>query len=367
MLFWSVTKINAQVLKTAPARNEIDIELGKAMNRPIPERRIRIVATGSYVPRTAVYSSQIDDKLNKRKGWTKRLFQIDKRHFAEADETTSYMAARAAQVALQRAGMTAGDLDCIVAACGVGEQPIPSTAVLVQNKLGLGKSGIAAFDVNSTCLSFVTAFELVADAIAMGRFRRALIVSSDIASCGLDWSNPEAAAIFGDGAAAVIVQRPDGDDGGRLLASGMATYGSFQDVCRLEAGGTRVVPNREEDGFWSRTRFIMDGPAALTCVLTYLPGFLEQLTRKAAIATKDLDLLILHQASSFSLNAVQKHLGFASEKMIRIFADYGNQIAASIPHTLDRAITSDRIRRGDRIMLLGTSAGISFGGLIVEY
>ncbi len=237
------------------------------MKRHVPERKLRILSTGSYVPRTEVPSSRIDQKLDKPLGWTKRLFQIEKRHFAAADETTSFMAARAATIALERAGLEAGDLDCIVAACGVGEQPIPSTAVLVQNKLGLGTSGIAAFDVNSTCLSFVTAFEIVADAIAMGRFDRVLIVSSDIASCGLDWSKPEAAAIFGDGAAAVIVQRADDHESGRLIASGMETYGSYQDVCRLEAGGTRVAPHREDDGFWSRTHFKMDGPAALSCVL----------------------------------------------------------------------------------------------------
>ena len=105
----------------------------------------------------------------------------------------------------------------------------------------------------------------------------------------------------------------------------------------------------------------------LRSVLTYLPGFLEKLSRKADIGIKDLDLLVLHQASSFSLNAVQKHLGFAPDKLIRIFAEYGNQIAASIPHTLDRAITSHRLKRGDRFLMLGTSAGISFGGLVVEY
>lgn len=337
------------------------------MQNTTAERRVRIVATGSYVPRTAVPSTEIDRKLAKPPGWTKRLFKIEKRHYAEPDETTSYMAAKAAALALERAGLDARELDCIVAACGVGEQPIPSTAVLVQNKLGLGDSGIAAFDVNSTCLSFVTAFDLVADAIALGRFGRVLIVSSDIASCGLDWSNPEAAAIFGDGAAAVIVERATPGESGRLIASGMETYGSYQDVCRLEAGGTRVSPYRADDGFWSRTQFKMDGPAALDCVLARLPGFLEKLSHKAAVGIGDLRLLVLHQASSYSLAAVQNHLGFQSDKMVKIFADYGNQIATSIPHVLDRAITANRLVRGDRFLMLGTSAGISFGGLVVEY
>lgn len=183
------------------------------------ERRVKIIASGSYVPRRAVPSTYIDDRLGKRHGWTQRLFGIEKRHYAGDDETSSFMAAQAALQAFERAGLAPNEIDCIIAACGVGEQPIPSTAVLVQHKLGLGGSGIAAFDVNSTCLSFVTALDTVADAITLGRFQRVLIVAADIASCGLDWSNPEAAAIFGDGAAAVIVEKSAEGEGARILPS----------------------------------------------------------------------------------------------------------------------------------------------------
>lgn len=331
------------------------------------QRRVKIVSTGSYLPKRVVPSSSIDEKLAKRKGWTQRLFGIEKRHYAGAGETTSYMAAKAATDALEKAGIAAEELDCIVAACGVGEQPIPNTAVLVQNKLGLGSSGIAAFDVNSTCLSFVTAFDTVADAITLGRYRKVLIVSSDIASCGLDWSNPEAAAIFGDGAAAAIISPSADNEGSRLIASQLETYGSYQDVCRLEAGGTRVSPHREGDEFWDRTTFKMDGPGALTCVQTYLPKFLDRLYHRAAVDLEELDILILHQASQFSLDAVQKQVGFDPDRMVMIFKEFGNQIAASIPHTLHRAISDKRLKRGDKVLILGTSAGISFGGLILEY
>jgi 3-oxoacyl-[acyl-carrier-protein] synthase-3 len=331
------------------------------------DRRVKIISTGSYVPKTVVPSTVIDQKLAKREGWTQRLFGIEKRHYATNEETTSYMAAMAARDAMGKVGIEAHQLDCIVAACGVGEQPIPSTAILVQNKLGLGSSGIAAFDINSTCLSFVTALDIVADAISLGKYKTVLIVSSDIASCGLDWSNPEAAAIFGDGAAAAIVTAGAARDGSNVIASRMESYGEYQDACRLEAGGTRVNPHREGDGFLQKTVFKMDGPAALSCVLSHLPEFVDKLCQRAAVGVSDIDCLILHQASSFSLNAVQKHLGFDPQKMIMIFKDYGNQIAASIPHALDQAVVSGKLNRGDKFILLGTSAGISIGGLIAEY
>lgn len=330
-------------------------------------RRIKIVSTGAYVPRTRVPSSEIDAKLGKRAGWTERLFGISQRYYAASGETTSAMAASAAGHALERAGLSPGDLDCVLSACGVGEQPIPCTAALIQNKLGLGNSGIPAYDVNATCLSFVAALDAAADAIALGRYRRVLIAAADIASCGLDWSNPEAAAIFGDGAAAAIVEAAPPDDPAVLLASRIETYGTFQDVCRLEAGGTRLSPFRPEDRFLERTNFHMDGAAALACVQARLPGFLEKLLASASVRLNDIDVLILHQASAFSLKAVQQQLALPADKLVYIFKDFGNQIATSIPHTLDHAVRSGRLKRGDLALLLGTSAGISFGGSVLRY
>lgn len=330
-------------------------------------RPIRILGTGVYVPRTKVPSSEIDRRLGKREGWTERVFAIRSRYHASCDETTSSMAALAAERALKAAGIEACDLDWIVAACGVGEQPIPSTAVLVQDKLGLGRSGIRAFDINATCLSFVAAFDVVADAIALGRAETVLIVSSDIASCGLDWSNPEVAAIFGDGAAAVVLGRSGAGESGRLIASHMATYGAYHDACKLEAGGTRLSPFRVEDRFLERTTFQMDGRTALDCVFHYMGDFLGALTQPAGFAPADAHVAILHQASATSLAAVQRALGFGQDRLVHLFRDFGNQIATSIPHGLHQGIAEGKLKRGETAIVLGTSAGISLGGLVLEY
>ncbi len=331
------------------------------------QRRIRIVATGSYVPRRVVPSSEIDHRLGKKTGWTERVFRIAKRHYADENETSSFMAAAAAMQALERANLSAHDVDAVIAACGVGEQPIPATAVLVQHRLGLATTDIAAFDINATCLSFVAALDMVADAITVGRYKRVLIVSADIASCGLDWSNPEAAAIFGDGAAAAIVEAASEADGPRILASAMNTYSAFKDSCRLEAGGTSINATRGTDRFDDATTFKMDGHEAMACVAANLPRFVVNLCQRAGTTVDGLDLAILHQASARSLSAVQQLVGFDAEKFFLIFRDFGNQIAASIPHALDHAIASGRLKRGQKVMLLGSSAGISLGGMILEY
>lgn len=332
------------------------------MNRPI-----KIVATGAYIPRQAIDSSAIDDKMGKRTGWTKRMFGIDTRYFAEKEETTSYMATKAAEQALENAGMGIKDIDCIVSACGVMEQPIPSTAVLVQHKLGLGDSGIAAFDVNSTCLSFVTAFDLIANSITLGQYKNVLIVSSEVASSGLDWTQPEAAAIFGDGAAAVIVTKSADGESSSLFAGHMETYGDLNEVCRLESGGTRLAPSGGAQEFVDNAVFKMDGRQALKVSLTRMPSFLDTLFAKTDTSLDEINLIVPHQASAISLAAMQKRLRIDQGKLVNYFSQYGNQIAASIPHALHLAISDDRLKRGNRFLMVGTSAGISLGGLVLEY
>src|SRR5687768_11541822 len=160
---------------------------------------------GTYRPRTVVTSGDLDARHGHEPGWTEREFGIAVRHRAAPDETSSMMAAEAARAALGRAGCAPASLDAIVGGCGIMEQPIPSTAALVQDRLGLGRSGIPAFDVNQTCLSFMTALDVAAMGIATGRWRKVLVFSSDIASAGLDPAQPKIRSIFGDGAAALVI------------------------------------------------------------------------------------------------------------------------------------------------------------------
>ena len=276
------------------------------------------------------------------------------------------MGAKAAIQALQRGNTQAEDIDCIISACGVMEQPIPSTSVLIQNKLGLGHSAIPCFDVNATCLSFIKAMDIAADGLTLGRYNKILIVSSEIASCGLNWDSPEAAAIFGDGAAAVLVSAGDSHNPS-LFASHMETYGVWQDICTLESGGTRLLPSDDKEAFAKGTKFYMDGSEVLKTTLSYIPAFLEKLLDKAKLSMDDIALIVPHQASGFSLRALHTRLGLDQSKIVNVFSQYGNQIAASIPHTLNHAIETKRLNRGDKVMLVGTSAGISVGGIILQY
>lgn len=267
--------------------------------------------------------------------------------------------------ALEAAGWEPGDVDVIVGACGVMEQPIPGTACLIQRRLGLGGSGAPAFDINATCLSFLVALDTVAMGLAAGRWRRALIVSSDIASAALDMTDPEASVIFGDGAAAVAVEASEGPSA--LLGSRLETYGDGADLCRLEAGGTRLRPHDDLPTFLEGARFRMDGPGVFRATARRFEPFIGRLMSAAGLEADDVDLVVPHQASAPALSHLRHVLPWAHDRVIDIFSDHGNQIAASLPSALHAAVSSGRLVRGDVALLLGTAAGVSLGGAAIRY
>jgi 3-oxoacyl-[acyl-carrier-protein] synthase-3 len=274
------------------------------------------------------------------------------------------MAAQAGRDALDAAGWQPGSLDVIIAACGVMEQPIPSTAALVQRRLGLGESGIAAFDMNATCLSFLLAFDRVLAGLALGEWRRALIVSADIASAALDFSDPEASVLFGDGAAAVALEA----GGPHLrLAHGFRTYGDGSDLCRLEAGGTRLRPEDGIDEFLAQARFRMDGPGLFRATSRRFPPFLADLLAQAGVAAEGIDLVLPHQASRPALEHLKRALPGGRARVVDLYADVGNLIATSIPFTLDHARRAGLLRQGETSLIIGTSAGVSLGGAIIRW
>lgn len=326
---------------------------------------LRIQGSGAVQPRRMVSSSEIDRRISRPEGWTETNFSIHQRGVADADETSSGMGAAAATLALSSAGWAPEDLDVIVGACGVMEQPIPGTACLIQRRLGLGKSGIPAFDVNATCLSFLLALDTVSMGFAAGRWRKALIVSADIASAALDFEDPEASVIFGDGAAAVAVEAAEGTSA--ILGFHLETYGDGADLCRLEAGGTRLRPHDNLDEFLSRSRFRMDGPGVFMAAAKRFPRFAVRLLKLADVSAEDIDIVVPHQASAAALEHLRRAFPAARDRVVDIFADHGNQIATSMPSALHAAIADGRLKRGNIAFLIGTAAGISLGGAIIRY
>jgi 3-oxoacyl-[acyl-carrier-protein] synthase-3 len=326
--------------------------------------RFGIAGSAAFLPQRIVPSSELDVLTGFAAGEVARRFGITHRHWAGPEETSSSMAAEAALNAIRDAGWQANSIDVIIAACGVMEQPIPGTAPLVQRRIGLGDSGIPAFDINATCLSFLMAFDRVMAGFALGEWRRALIVTADIASAALDFSNAEGAVIFGDGATAFALEA---DGPHARIAHRFQTYGDGADLCRLEAGGTRLRPDDDLDGFLAMSKFQMDGPGVFRATARRFPTFLEGLLQNAQINGSDVKTIIPHQASATALEHLKRAVPDGHAKTVDIFATIGNQIATSLPHAWHVARQQERLHRGEHAMLIGTSAGVSLGGAIIQW
>jgi 3-oxoacyl-[acyl-carrier-protein] synthase-3 len=324
----------------------------------------RLAGSGAYLPLRRVSSGEVDCLCQRPEGWTEEHFAIRERRWAGPAETTSQMAMLAAQQALEEAGWRADSLDAVIGACGVMEQPIPSTAVLVQRKLGLGDSGIPAFDINATCLSFLVAFERAVLGLAFGQWKRVLVFSSDIASAALDFREAEAAVLFGDGAAAVLLEAGDAH---ALRGFRFESYGAGSDLCRLGSGGTRLTPRSEPVAFAEGSFFRMDGPGVFRLTARKFPGFLTRLMEHSALDLHELDTVIPHQASHAALAHLRKSLGNATCAIIETFREVGNQVATSIPGALHHARMRGLLAPGSKSLLVGSSAGVSLGGAVVEW
>ena len=320
---------------------------------------------GSYRPRTTLESREMDRRFGHEDGWTEDQFGIASRAVASPEETTSVMAAAAARTALDRAGWGGALPDVIIGGCGVMEQPIPSTATLVQDKLGLGRSGIPCFDVNQTCLSFMAALDVAAMGMETGRWKRALVFASDIASAGLDPDNPKTRSIFGDGAAAVAIEAAPCTGAG-LLSWASVTHGAHHELAQLRSGGTRLRVTEGYAALLAGSYFEMDAFGIFKAAAKALPGVIERALEDAGVTRDELACVVCHQASAPGVEHVKRLFEPASERVVDIFPTTGNQIAASIPTVLAHALDTGRARPGDAILLLGTAAGISASAMVLR-
>lgn len=327
---------------------------------------IRIAGTGYYLPERRVTSSELEEQLQLSPGWIERVTGVRERRAAAEHESSSQMAAVAARIALENAGLQASDLDAIVGASAIPQQAIPCTAVYVQRQLALGESGCACFDINSTCLSFYNALHSVAHMVAAGVYNTVLIFSSEINRFGLNPNEPESAVLFGDAAAAVIITRSQPSQKSTLLHGVMRTYGKGSELTRILGGGSLQHPNNPTTSP-EMNMFHMDGPGVFRMAIKQLGPFLDNFFEQIPWQRSEVDALVPHQASGFGLKQLYSRFGFAKEQVIINIHERGNCIAASTPLALAEAIHHGRIKRNDRILLLGTGAGLSLSAIALIY
>ena len=308
-------------------------------------RNIKIIGCGAALPEITV---KFGDNIRYRMTNGQTLLDLIERAVAQA---------------LSDAGVTINDIDLILGGTATPLQGIPCNAALVHERIAKGSS-IPAFDINSSCTSFITAFDMASYLIDAGRYKTILIFSGDTASAALNPNQKESFELFSDAAAAFVVTRGNGDSG--VIGAKQCTYSEGVHDTEIR-GGCGLLPSfaltdkNREDYY-----FDMKGVRVLKLTAKKVPGFLDDFLRETGITLNDVDMFIPHQASK-ALSLIMKKLGIPEDKYIDHVRDWGNMISAAVPMALYTAINENRIKRGDKVVMFGTAAGLTINILLMQY
>lgn len=314
----------------------------------------RIVGTGSYLPANVVSNDELSRRVDTSDEWIRSRTGIRQRHVAEPAQASSDLAYHASLRALEAAGVTASDLDLIIVATSTPDFIFPSTACLLQAKLGASRC--PAFDVQAVCSGFVYGLDIADKYIRSGMYRRVLVVGAEVFSRILDWNDRGTCVLFGDGAGAVVLAA---DDRPGLLASVLHADGS--------QFGILSTPGQVCGGKVTGDPFLrMDGQAVFKLAVRVLDEVARETLALCNMQPGDVDWLIPHQANVRILDATAKRLGIATEKVIVTVDRHANTSAASVPLALDVALRDGRIKPGHKLLLEGVGGGFTWGAALVE-
>ncbi|MCW5202069.1 MAG: 3-oxoacyl-[acyl-carrier-protein] synthase III C-terminal domain-containing protein [Candidatus Electrothrix communis] len=330
-------------------------------------KKFEVLGSGVSLPALQVSSRQLDQQKGFAQGTVEQRTGVASRHYA-VDESASDLAFEAIHQALNNASLTLKDIDCLIAASGTMEQAIPCNAAKILSRLQTdapSNPSIVGFDINMTCLSALMAMDVAASLLTAGQYKRILIVSSEIASVGLDWQHIEIGGLFGDGAAALIVAQSTEETRGIDKAL-FRTYSEGVDLCQIQGGGSLYHPSKIKGDYSPYGMFQMQGKELYRVTRKVIKEFCKELLQNKTASTESIDWVILHQASGLALQHFQKLLQFDPNKTIPLLQDHGNQVAVSLPFGLHTLLTTKPVKQGDRVLLLGTSAGLSIGGVVLQ-
>jgi len=314
----------------------------------------RIVGTGSYLPANVVSNDELSRRVDTSDEWIRSRTGIRQRHIAEPAQTSSDLAYQASLQALAAAGIAATDLDLIIVATSTPDFIFPSTACLLQAKLGAKRC--PAFDVQAVCSGFVYGLDIADKYIRSGVYRHVLVVGAEVFSRILDWNDRGTCVLFGDGAGAVVLAA---DDKPGLLASVLHADGS--------QFGILSTPGQVCGGKVTGDPFLrMDGQAVFKLAVRVLDEVARETLALCNLQPADVDWLIPHQANVRILDATARRLGIATDKVIVTVDRHANTSAASVPLALDVAVRDGRIKSGHKVLLEGVGGGFTWGAALVE-
>ncbi len=326
---------------------------------------VKIAGLGCYLPERRVTNADLEAQLGIPAEWIERVTGVQERRYV-TDETTVGMGSNAARMALEAAGLHVGDVDAIISASTAVQQAIPCTATFLQRALNAPEGSSACFDVNATCLSFLFALQTAAHLVAAAAYRTILIVSSEFVTSSLNPRERESSVLFGDAAAAAVITRSQPGEASAIWHTQFETHSSGTDLTEIVGGGTRHHPNDPETTS-EMNMFHMRGIAVFRQATQLAEPFMDSFFSNLQWERCQVDAVVPHQASRHAIDQLTSRLGFSSDQVVKNLTLRGNCVAASIPLTLTEAVYSGRIRRGDRVLLVGTGAGLTIGGIALTF
>lgn len=322
---------------------------------------IKIIGTGSCLPEKIVTNDDLSKIMDTSDEWIKSRTGIETRHLA-VEETTTTMSVEASKKAIEKAGIKAEDLDIIIAATISADKVIPGLACEVQS--AIGATNAVAFDINAACSGFLFSLNTAAMYLQSGVYKNALVIGAETLSKIVDWEDRSTCVLFGDGAGAAVVTAEESDEKSGILSMVQGADGARGEVLSCE--------NRQNNNPYCKGSTVFDyvymnGQEVYKFAVKTVPEAISKAVEKAGIALEDVDLFILHQANYRIIEAVAKRLKQPIEKFPTNMQECGNISAASVPILLDKVFNHGMIKQGDKIVLAGFGAGLTWGATVLTW
>lgn len=321
-------------------------------------RRAVVKGVGHYLPERVVPNAYFENTLETTDEWIKARSGIERRHFAEEGQTTSELAAKAAQAALAMARMDAEDIDAIIVATSTADLTFPSAATMVQSAIGNTKG--YAFDVQAVCAGFVFALSNANALIVSGQANRVLVIGAETFSRIMDWTDRSTCVLFGDGAGALVLEAEEGTGANTdrgILATDLNSDGRYKDLLYVDGG-----VSTQNTG-----KLRMEGEEVFRHAVEKLAQTADTALEKVGLGPDDVDWVVPHQANIRIIQSTAKKLGVDMDRVVVTVQDHGNTSAASIPLALSVGVANGQIKQGDLVVTEAIGGGLAWGAVVIRW
>ncbi len=320
-----------------------------------------ITGTGSYLPEKILTNVEMEKFVDTTDEWIKSKTGIEQRHVAEDEHASSDLGVIAAERALKSAGLAPEEVELIVVATISPDSIFPSTACIIQDKLGAANA--AAFDLSAGCSGFVYALTVAAQFVQAGTYKNVLVIGTETLTKMLDWEDRNTCVLFGDGAGAAVVQPVEAGRG--VISVELGSDGSGAELLHMPGGGSRCPATAES--VIARQHYLkMAGPEVYKFAVRIMGESSLRVIEKAGLTKEQIDYFIPHQANIRIINSAAKKLGLGMDKVYVNLHKYGNTSAASVGVALDEAIREGKVKKGDNLVLVGFGAGLTWASLVLK-